>query len=291
MQPKLGINYQWNPGLLTYASYAVGATAGGYNSAAATQPIAETPVDPDKIKAYEVGVKTTSWGGRLRTSTSLFYNDYEDYQASVQNPIIGGQLVPGAVFANAGKGLGNGVPVSAAVGRRDVCDQMAYGATSDTWSANPLSSAAVLATLDEASFANHRMKILWMDTDLAMGKDHPMVWSHCVGKGRAFYSALGHTGKAYAEPAHLQMIAGAIAERCGVPPSTMSHHLSTLERAGLVQSARESRLIRYRADYPGMRRLLTFLMQDCCGGAPEMCSGLMAGLALGAGCKVEGTAA
>ena len=87
------------------------------------------------------------------------------------------------------------------------------------------------------------------------------------------------------------MIAGAIAEHCGVPPSTMSHHLATLERAGLVQSTRESRLIRYRADYPGMRRLLTFLMQDCCGGAPEMCSGLMAGLALGAGCKVEGTAA
>ena len=30
-----------------------------------------------------------------------------------------------------------------------VCDPMGYGATSDTWSANPLSSAAVLATLDE----------------------------------------------------------------------------------------------------------------------------------------------
>ena len=30
VQPKLGINYQWSPGLLTYASYAVGATAGGY---------------------------------------------------------------------------------------------------------------------------------------------------------------------------------------------------------------------------------------------------------------------
>ncbi|KPF65047.1 ArsR/SmtB family transcription factor [Porphyrobacter sp. AAP60] len=74
------------------------------------------------------------------------------------------------------------------------------------------------------------------------------------------------------------MIAGAIAERQGVPPSTMSHHLATLERAGLVQSERESRLIHYRADYQGMRRLMTFLMQDCCGGAPEMCSGLMAGL-------------
>ena len=52
-------------------------------------------------------------------------------------------------FVCLGKGLGNGIPVSAAVGRRDVCDPMPYGATSDTWSANPLSSAAVLATLDE----------------------------------------------------------------------------------------------------------------------------------------------
>jgi DNA-binding transcriptional ArsR family regulator len=75
------------------------------------------------------------------------------------------------------------------------------------------------------------------------------------------------------------MIAGAIAEHRGVPPSTMSHHLATLERAGLVQSTRESRLIHYRADFPGMRRLLTFLMQDCCQGMPEMCSDLMAGLA------------
>ena len=74
------------------------------------------------------------------------------------------------------------------------------------------------------------------------------------------------------------IIAGAIAENCGVPPSTMSHHLATLERAGLVHSERQSRLIRYRADYAGMRRLLTFLMQDCCQGVPEMCSDLMARL-------------
>lgn len=71
------------------------------------------------------------------------------------------------------------------------------------------------------------------------------------------------------------MIAGAIADQQGVPPSTMSHHLATLERAGLVQSQRESRLIHYRADYAAMRRLLAFLMQDCCQGAPEMCADLL----------------
>ncbi len=48
-----------------------------------------------------------------------------------------------------GKGLGNGVPVSAAVGRRDVMASLDYGEGSDTWSAHPLGCAAVLATLDE----------------------------------------------------------------------------------------------------------------------------------------------
>jgi 4-aminobutyrate aminotransferase-like enzyme len=48
-----------------------------------------------------------------------------------------------------GKGLGNGVPVSAAVGRADLFAALTYGEASDTWSGNTLSSAAVLATLDE----------------------------------------------------------------------------------------------------------------------------------------------
>lgn len=74
------------------------------------------------------------------------------------------------------------------------------------------------------------------------------------------------------------LIAGTIADNSGVPPSTMSHHLAKLERAGLVQSERDSRLIHYRADFPGMRRLLAFLMEDCCQGTPEMCGDLMAGV-------------
>ncbi len=48
-----------------------------------------------------------------------------------------------------GKGLGNGVPVAAAAGRADVFASLDYGEGSDTWSANPLASSAVLATLEE----------------------------------------------------------------------------------------------------------------------------------------------
>ena len=52
-------------------------------------------------------------------------------------------------FVVLGKGLGNGIAVSAAVGRSDICASLKYGEASDTWSANPLSCASVLATLDE----------------------------------------------------------------------------------------------------------------------------------------------
>ena len=59
----------------------------------------------------------------------------------------------------------------------------------------------ILATLDESSYG--------ATPDLRMG-DHPLIWSHCVGKGRVFYSALGHQASAYAEPKHLLMIDRAI---------------------------------------------------------------------------------
>jgi len=64
-----------------------------------------------------------------------------------------------------GKAMGNGVPVSAAVGRADVLGSLDYAAGSDTWSANPLASAAVLATLDEFESADvlgcgHRLSVV-----------------------------------------------------------------------------------------------------------------------------------
>ena len=48
-----------------------------------------------------------------------------------------------------GKGMANGVPVDAAVGRAELFAKLGYGAASDTWSGHPLGCAAVLATLDE----------------------------------------------------------------------------------------------------------------------------------------------
>ena len=54
-----------------------------------------------------------------------------------------------------GKGMGNGVPVDAIVGRSDLFGAMGFGAGSDTWSAHPLGCASVIATLEEFETRRH----------------------------------------------------------------------------------------------------------------------------------------
>jgi ArsR family transcriptional regulator, arsenate/arsenite/antimonite-responsive transcriptional repressor len=65
--------------------------------------------------------------------------------------------------------------------------------------------------------------------------------------------------------------AGSIASALAVPAPTLSFHLKELERAGLIESRRDGRLIYYSANYAAMRGLLDFLTEDCCRGHPEVC--------------------
>ena len=71
----------------------------------------------------------------------------------------------------------------------------------------------VLATMDEDSYARGA----WVDGGaLDMGEDHPIVWNRCVGEGRSFYSALGHTGESYQEDDVIKLITGGIKWSLGV---------------------------------------------------------------------------
>jgi DNA-binding transcriptional ArsR family regulator len=72
--------------------------------------------------------------------------------------------------------------------------------------------------------------------------------------------------------------AGEVARLMDVPQNTMSTHLATLARAGLVISERHSRSITYRADLARFRALTLFLVKDCCGGEAELCEALMSKL-------------
>ena len=80
------------------------------------------------------------------------------------------------------------------------------------------------------------------------------------------------------------LAAGEVSRRLATPPSTLSANLAVLSGAGLVVSRRDGRSIIYAADYAAMSGLLGFLMEDCCGGAPEICTPLTEVLARAKAC-------
>jgi DNA-binding transcriptional ArsR family regulator len=63
------------------------------------------------------------------------------------------------------------------------------------------------------------------------------------------------------------MAAGEIAERLGVPNSSLSFHLAQLRHAGLILQERQHRSLIYRANYPAMNALVGFLTENCCAGS------------------------
>lgn len=61
--------------------------------------------------------------------------------------------------------------------------------------------------------------------------------------------------------------AGDIAQRLSMPTSTLSFHLKTLQQAGLILAQQEGRRIYYRPNREQFAVLLTYLTDNCCGGA------------------------
>ena len=65
----------------------------------------------------------------------------------------------------------------------------------------------VLARLDESTYNP--------GPRLAMG-DHPIAWMHCLGNGRAFYTAIGHRPQSYAEPNSVELLEQGVAWAAGL---------------------------------------------------------------------------
>ncbi|MEL6679383.1 MAG: metalloregulator ArsR/SmtB family transcription factor [Pseudomonadota bacterium] len=77
------------------------------------------------------------------------------------------------------------------------------------------------------------------------------------------------------------LLAGEIAAALEVRQNTLSANLSLLMGAGLIRNRREGRGIRYFADMGRLAGLIGYLMEDCCGGAPERCRPLIDALCCG----------
>ena len=65
--------------------------------------------------------------------------------------------------------------------------------------------------------------------------------------------------------------AGVIGERIGLVPSSLTFHLQSLHRAGLISQVRASRQLIYSADYGVMNELVGYLTDKCCSAADQSC--------------------
>jgi predicted transcriptional regulator len=65
--------------------------------------------------------------------------------------------------------------------------------------------------------------------------------------------------------------AGTIAARLKLPPSSLTFHVQSLHRAGLITQQRNSRQLIYAADFDAMNGLVAYLTENCCGGDASAC--------------------
>ena len=66
--------------------------------------------------------------------------------------------------------------------------------------------------------------------------------------------------------------AGAIGQRVGLLPSSLTFHLQNLQRAGLITQRRDSRQLIYSADFAVMNGLVGYLTENCCGSSDARCA-------------------
>ncbi|MFN3912261.1 ArsR/SmtB family transcription factor [Hyphomonas sp.] len=81
--------------------------------------------------------------------------------------------------------------------------------------------------------------------------------------------------------------AGEIAARLGLAPNTLSAQLNILAAAGLITGTRAGRSILYAARPESLSELIVYLMEDCCGGRPEICTPVHEAAARAACCPPE----
>jgi iron complex outermembrane receptor protein len=84
---KLGVNWKPSTSTLIYASASQGVKSGGFFAGVATNSAQLIPYRPEKLVAYEVGIKGRASGAGLSYSASGFYYDYNDIQTFIRDVV------------------------------------------------------------------------------------------------------------------------------------------------------------------------------------------------------------
>lgn len=84
--PKIGLKYQPNDDMMVYGSYSEGFKSGGFFGRQANFNI-DPSYEPEYVKNYEIGMKSTWLDGRMIFNAAAFMAKYEDKQESILVPV------------------------------------------------------------------------------------------------------------------------------------------------------------------------------------------------------------
>ncbi|QCI11743.1 TonB-dependent receptor [Pseudomonas putida] len=102
---RLGLQYDINDSLTSYATYSRGYKGPAYNVYFNMQAIDVEPLDPETSDTYEIGLKSTAWDNRLTANLALFHSKYDNYQANAYD-VVGTSVVTRLI--NAGSVISQG---------------------------------------------------------------------------------------------------------------------------------------------------------------------------------------
>jgi len=113
---RAGIQYNWTDAIMTYAQVSTGFKGGGINP----RPFFASQVRPfgeEKLRSWEIGMKSDLWQHRARVNVAAFYSNYRDIQLVVNScpmysPFAG---APCALPENAGDAHIKGFEVESSV--------------------------------------------------------------------------------------------------------------------------------------------------------------------------------
>lgn len=105
---NLTLNWQMADEISSYMKYSRGFKGGHFNGATATLRGVKPPANPEKVDAFEVGIKGSWWENRFMAAAAAFYYDYKDLQVfQFQNTGI--SAPPDYVLINANNARVSGV--------------------------------------------------------------------------------------------------------------------------------------------------------------------------------------
>lgn len=85
--PRITLAYRPAENMTLFASATEGFTAGGFNTETNSAPAVILGFEPETIRAYELGLKSSWYDNRIVTNITLFNQKYEDKQEGYLDPV------------------------------------------------------------------------------------------------------------------------------------------------------------------------------------------------------------